>query len=265
MENQFLKFRYQTFSSATNRVTGETLLWRYLTFEEFIWMIENSGLHHIRLDRLEDRFEGSVTKFYAENRGSEHPPTRDVIRSTEPFFNRRSLFRSYVNCWHSSEYESAAMWKVYSRQNAGVAIVSTLSRLQESVLLPPETEFGLLGPVEYLDFEKHSMMGLTGCQVRPGFAKQKSFEFEREVRCLICINPDQGEKTISMSEEYLEQVKMRTPLGVIAKVDMKKLINRIYTSPLSPPWFNEIVQSAAGRAGLGNVVVKSGLNDDPIY
>jgi len=228
-------------------------------------MMENASLYHARLDQLEDRFEGSVTKLYAENREKEHPDPHDVVRDAEPFFNRRSLSCSYVNCWHSSEFASDAMWRVYSRQNAGVAITSTLDRLQQSVILPPETDFGILGPVEYLDFENHSMIGSTGCTVRPGFAKQKSFEYEKEVRGLICINPDLEKGTITMSQEYLEQLKVEMPLGVIAKVNLIKMIDKIYTSPLSLPWFNQIVQSAADRAGLGDVVVKLNLDDDPIY
>ena len=256
---------YYTFSSCTNRINDSTLLWRYLTFEKFIWLLENSNLYHARLDQLEDPLEGSVTKLYAQNRANQYPPeAREQICEIQPFFNRRSLFRSYVNCWHSSECESAAMWKLYSRQNAGVAITSTRKRLVESVTLPPDTEFGLLGPVEYLDFEKHGMMGQDG-MARPGFAKQASFEYEREVRAMICLYPDQGRITIPTSQEYLDELKRRMPLGVAGKVDLKQLILKIHTSPLSPLWFNQIVQSAATRAGLGDIVVKSNLIVDPIY
>ena len=257
--------RYQAFSSATNKIEGKTLIWRYLTFEKFVWMLETSGLYHARLDQLEDRLEGSVTKLFAANREKEYGSANPHVPSAQAFFNRRGLIRSYVNCWHSSEHESAAMWKVYSGQNAGVAITSTLDRLYDSVILPPETEYGLLGPVEYFDFETHSMKGPTGCMALPGFAKQKSFEFEREVRAMICINPDPESTTIPISPEYLNGLKDKTPLGVVAKAELKQLIAKIYTSPFSQPWFKEIVQNAANRAGLGDVVYQSSLVVDPIY
>jgi hypothetical protein len=256
---------YEVFSSATNSISGSTPLWRYLTFERFVWMVDNASLYHARLDQLEDRFEGSVTRHYAENRGMDDAHTGEHRRKIEPLFNRRYLVCSYVNCWHAAGCESAAMWKLYSRLNAGVAITSTVKRLQESVTLPRDAESGTLGPVEYFDFAKDPMCSLTGSRVRPGYAKQKSFEYEREVRCMICINPDRESTGFTPSEEYLTQLKARTPLGLYAHVDLKGLIEKIFTSPLSPPWFNKIVESAAGRVGLGDVVVESSLNGDPIY
>jgi len=37
-----------------------------------------------------------------------------------------------VSCWHESEYESDAMWKLYSASGQGIAIESTVGQLRES-------------------------------------------------------------------------------------------------------------------------------------
>jgi hypothetical protein len=38
--------------------------------------------------------------------------------------------RYFVSCWHMSEYESDAMWKLYGASNNCVAIRSTFARLK---------------------------------------------------------------------------------------------------------------------------------------
>jgi hypothetical protein len=37
-----------------------------------------------------------------------------------------------INGWHYNEYESAAMWDLYSQANAGIAIQSTYRKLRDS-------------------------------------------------------------------------------------------------------------------------------------
>jgi hypothetical protein len=43
------------------------------------------------------------------------------------------LYREVVliNGWHYNEYESAAMWNLYSHENAGIAIQSTTTKLSK--------------------------------------------------------------------------------------------------------------------------------------
>jgi len=86
-----------------------------------------------------------------------------------------------------------------------VAIQTTFQRLEESVTLPPETDYGLLGPVEYFDFDNHSMVGRTGCTAKPGFAKQKSFEYEKEVRAMVHIPPPLEKSQIKSGIKFTER------------------------------------------------------------
>lgn len=39
-----------------------------------------------------------------------------------------------VNCWHKSDYESEAMWKLYSVSGQGIAIESTVEQLKDSII-----------------------------------------------------------------------------------------------------------------------------------
>jgi hypothetical protein len=44
------------------------------------------------------------------------------LRIRQAYAYRKSYF---INCWHLSEYESSAMWDIYSRKNEGIAILSS--------------------------------------------------------------------------------------------------------------------------------------------
>src|SRR5438445_13824121 len=92
--------RYQTFSSIVNPITNESKLWRYLTFGKFVWLMEYSSLYHARLDQMEDRFEGSVTRLYAQRRGAGEPVGYLAIPELEPINNQRLRICSFVNCWY---------------------------------------------------------------------------------------------------------------------------------------------------------------------
>ena len=102
-------------------------IWRYMDLAKFISLIDTSCLYFCQIDSLNDSFEGSLW------------PSRLLNRSEE---NSAKLFaekmRSYypqlkVNCWHIAENESAAMWKLYSEVNAGIAVQFTFSGLCESL------------------------------------------------------------------------------------------------------------------------------------
>jgi hypothetical protein len=260
------KNRYQVFfTSRHNPIRGETKLWRYLTFEKYVSLLETSRLYHARLDQFEDRLEGSVTKLYAQQRDAGNRVGYMPIPDLEPINNRRLMLCRFVVCWHASNFESAAMWKLYSREHAGVAIVTTVQQLKESVTLPKEADFGMLGPVEYLDFANDSMLLPGGLTARPGFTKQKSFEHEKEVRGMIQIQIHPSNPNLVFSPDYVERLKTELPSGISAKVNVQRLVQKVYVSPLAPAWFEVLVRNASTRAGLANVISKSDLIHDPIY
>jgi hypothetical protein len=41
---------------------------------------------------------------------------------------------TYLNCWHLNDYESAAMWDIYQRNNDAIAIQSTYTKLCNSLI-----------------------------------------------------------------------------------------------------------------------------------
>lgn len=262
--------RYQLFSSTDHPIGHDTRLWRYLTLEKFLWLLETSQLYHPRLDCLGDPFEGSVTKKYAQMRAAGELPRHlqgrppEFAEKMEPTIFKRLMYTRFATCWYASTVESAAMWKLYSTEHAGVAVITTPELLQASVDV---TQFyhAILAPVEYLDFETDDMTFPLGKSAQTGLLKRKSFEHEREVRGLVHLKDEPEDPCTILSPERVESLKTKLPRGVNAPVDLKRLVQAIYISPLAQPFFAELVRISANRRGLGDRVRRSALCGEPVY
>jgi hypothetical protein len=259
--------RYEIVSFAKRKIERTTKLWRYLTFEKFAWLLEKSRLWHTRLDCLNDPFEGSFTKAYVRKRNVGGLPLCQQTGLTpeqEKEVNTSTPYGNFAVCWHESSHETAAMWKLYCSEHAGVAIVSTPQRLKDAVDLTPYTN-GVISPVEYMDFEKDDMYLLLGRHAHPAFSKRKSFEHEREVRALIQYWDHSKMNTSFTVNQLTEIFKSGNPRGISAMADLSKLVEEIYISPLAPNYFVDVVKSLAERHSLGNLVRLSTLIGTPEF
>jgi len=154
------------------------------------------------------------------------------------------------------------MWKLYSTEHAGVAIVSTPLRMEEAVDLTPY-HTAILGPVEYLDFEMQDGSLPFGKKARPGFLKRKSFEHEKEVRGMIYV--EEQLPNLILSPEYVQDLRESMPLGIDVKVKLKQLIQEIYISPLSASYFSDVVAILSDRHGVADLLRRSTLLGEPVY
>jgi hypothetical protein len=210
-------------------------------------MLENSSLFFARIDRVGDPLEGSITKaddiFFEER-------YRTSVRKAAKSFTKGSLLpRTFVNCWHASEHESAAMWKIHA--DRAIAIRSSYERL-ESCLKIAEITVGAeayLGRIRYLDYQKdrgpESFVSRVMC-------KRKSFDHERELRAVVTLNE-------TRKEDLPES-------GVSVLVDLKGLVEAVHVAPGSPDWFRNLVQQVLrNRYSLGVPILRSSMDDEAIY
>lgn len=264
--------RYTLASCSTRDYDGSTKLWRYLTFEKFAWLLEKSKLWHTRLDFLGDPFEGSFTKMYADLRDTGKLPTYlqcGLPPETEKSRNRATPYSYFATCWYESAYESAAMWKLYSSEHAGIAIISTPQRMYDSVDLAPYGS-GILSPVEYLDFDADDMLlrplaKSHGRRPHPALLKRKSFAHENEVRGLInWTDYSRMPPQLSISN-FSEAIRNANPPGIAVSANLKILISGIYVSPLAPNYFREVVEIMAARHELSDRIRISALSGKPSY
>jgi len=169
-----------------------------------------------------------------------------------------------VNCWFLGESESPQMWKEYVGSTEGVAIRSTLKRLDQSILA--KQEFTTIGKVNYVDFSRYDMGIYTGSRAgERALLKAKKYSFENEVRivthnlvCPGCLNPDGSPPT----RTQLDGPGMYDPNrpGLYLQVKLRMLIETVITAPGAAPWFNDLVAKLCKRYQLDATVEKSKLN-----
>jgi hypothetical protein len=173
-----------------------------------------------------------------------------------------------INPWHYNEYESAAMWNLYSHENAGIAIQSTTRRLSESFRKNNE-DIIWIGQVQYLDFSKDWMNRWTNL-FEAFLTKRKSFEYENEIRAVTCLPSDNLNRellastategsNIFLSQNRTINPKELTDKGKYVSADLEVLVEKVYVAPYAESWFEEVVESLLSKYDLDPIVIKSDL------
>lgn len=204
-------------------------------------------------DKFPDKWEGVFPKKMIKKFGLAEKtfPSDDGKEYSICKWQREKEFRSHlINCWHLSEFESDAMWKLYSGNDCGIAIQSTIQRFQGSFQKTDERVW--IGLVEYEDFNtwqpknKHFNTDTPNI-LQTFFLKRKGFEHENEIRAII----DKSYK------------KHKCEIGIPVKVDLNELIENIYISPTSGDWFKQLVENVTKKCNFEFNIKKSDLGIKP--
>ena len=234
-------------------------VWRYMDFTKFVSFIDSRHLYFTRTDKFDDPFEGSWPKMNVAAR--QFAPLHMPKEAQESFLKHMAsigeMHRNWpkfnaINCWHMNEHESAAMWKLYLKSDEGIAIQSTYRSLRDSIT---DDEKVFLGVVKYIDYDQERID--AGNLFAPFVHKRKSFEHEREVRAMVTKWPT-GESGFAFDQETISQ-------GLKIKVDVERLIEKIYIAPSAPDWFSGLVSDVVQRYGYKFEVVHSKLNEQPVF
>lgn len=229
-------------------------IWRYMDFTKFVSMIENKGLFFPTADNLGDPFEGSFSTVNKKLRPliykhAHHFP--DDAKIGELVKTLRTWV--VINCWHMSEHESAGMWNLYAKTEEAICIQSSYSKLRGC--LPNNVKIGL---VRYVDYTQNWIPESN--LLAPFMYKRKSFEHEKELRAVINLS------TIDEMDLEFVTIDSKPPKGGIWQpIDLNTLIENVYVAPNAPKWFGELVQSVVKTYGLNKPVIKSSLEDEPIF
>ena len=216
----------------------DTVVWKYLDLSKFLDLLMSDKLFMSRSDKFEDQYEGTFSE-----------PTFEEIKKLSidkpDFLNYYKTHREKVaiSSWHINEYESFAMWQIFTQNSEGLAIQSTIGRLQDS--LASETNFKqYIGEVNYIDYKKEHIP--FDDMFFPFLFKRKSFQYEGEVRIIT----DIGESDIKINE------------GLKINVDINQLIEKIYIHPKSENWYKNLVIQLVKQLGFDFTIEKSDLESD---
>ena len=234
-------------------------LWRYMDLSKFIHLLQSQSLYFARADQLGDPFEGSSPR--AQAALSNQSPTDDSTLSEEDLRFRRvfSTFRAenvknaFVSCWHESDHESSAMWRLYSQSTDAVAIQTTFEKL--CAALP---EYVFMGEVQYIDYEKAVIDDWNALSFLT--RKRISFEHGREVRALIW-SIDGRIRDKKADDGRLEIGE----LGAEIKINLDAFVEKIFVSPSAPSWFAAVVTNVVKKYGLDAPVEYSTLAASPLW
>jgi hypothetical protein len=216
----------------------DTVVWKYLDLSKFLDLLLSQKLFMSRSDKFEDQYEGTFSE-----------PTFEEIKKlatdNPDFLNYYKTHREKVaiSSWHINEYESFAMWQIFTQNSEGLAIQSTIGRLQKA--LDPEQNISqYIGEVNYIDYKKEYIP--FDDMFFPFLFKRKSFQYEREVRII----SDISESKIKIND------------GLKINVDIDQLIEKIYIHPKSENWYKKLVIQLVSELGFNFEIEKSDLESD---
>jgi hypothetical protein len=229
----------------------EAKLWRYLSFAKFASLLDSGLLHFTRVDKFDDHFEGAW-------------PQQDIVAWQRmqgfnvPAFTEHVRKSVAVSCWIESEYESAAMWGLYTAAREGVAIVTSSGKLDELVMTAQGSALNaatkiLAGAarVRYLDHFSEGLLKEDGGSYNafaPFMLKNISYAHEREVRALI-----------SFLDPEIDAGGLDIP------IQLTSFIDEIIINPFGQTWFDKTVRGEADHYGLGDRIRSSRLSPTNFY
>jgi hypothetical protein len=216
----------------------DTIVWKYLDLSKFLDLLMSQKLFMSRSDKFEDQYEGTFSE----------PTYEEIKKLSENNPEFLQYYKSHrekvvVSSWHINEYESFAMWQIFTQNNEGLAIQSTIGRLQKA--LKPEINFSqFIGEVNYIDYKKEYIP--FDDMFFPFMFKRKSFQYEREIRII----SDLSENAVKIND------------GIKIDVDISQLIEKIYIHPKSENWYKKLVIELVSKLDYTIEIEKSDLESD---
>ena len=239
-------------------------LWRYMDFTKYANLLSTKTLYFPSAARFDDEFEGAKGLAERKHKWDAHyldffrrairsAPKAEGAEITEETIeaNAQKLLRdietggnqdrerTFISCWHESQYESEAMWRLYSTSMShAVAIQSTVAAAYAALGKNPNIA---IGRVEYVDFESY-FADINGAFWR----KRKSFEHEREVRLLI-------------------SDRRQSAPGIAIPCEISTLVQTVVVSPKAPDWLLPLIEDLTAKFGFQLPIRKSRLAVQPFF
>lgn len=234
--------------SGTTGLQDNEVLRRYLDFSKFVDLLRTQSLYLRRADLFQDKFEGSFT-----------PSLKAAIEEAYEISNTGSSYESfkkelregiYVNCWSLGLNDNMALWEIYGKSDASVAITTTVGMLRTELEATTPAGTTTLCKVEYIQHWRDPMMSIIPVSNIFRY-KVIAYDFEREARII---------------HDKLDQNSSRPDkeTGVLIKVRLERILRSIVVSPSAQPWFIDLVRDVSRRYGITAPVRRSKLAIDPI-
>ncbi|MEQ1775543.1 MAG: hypothetical protein ABL891_17340 [Burkholderiales bacterium] len=231
--------------TAPDNLTDKTMkVWRYMSYARFVWMLQAKQLWLSRADYLSDPWELSLAGDQLAHVIATAPispvgePPREPILQRSERIIKAWRQKTYISCWSAQAHESHALWRIYCPTSEGVAIQTTVAKLNSSVGDLP------LMPVTY---QTPGSNRKTPTLTDLATEKRPMFAYEHEVRVLHLADSD--------APSY--------PIGFGLPWDCEQHVEHIYVHPEADQSFMETVIAtvAVHAPSLKDRVVWSAMNE----
>jgi len=124
-----------------------SFVWKYLSFDKFMYILNSNMLPLVRIDKFNDEFEGKIDTAAFKKSGLKE--ILDLIKQPKarntrinPFYINRLM--NFASCWCIDENESDALWKIFAGGENSLAIKTKYKILKKML---PNTVY--IGAVTY--------------------------------------------------------------------------------------------------------------------
>ena len=213
----------------------EATIWRYMDVGKYLDLITRQQMWFSRaiIFRQTDPYEGAPTQFDRQKRDRVlSAKTKDELQEAWPeisslmsqvpkslyFFQALflskvqfldiNLYGHSISCWHENPSESDAMWALYAQRDAGIAIMSTVSRALNAFASSKRNI--VVAKVNY--DSKGGLSALTSGNYDSLLIKRHAFHHENEIR-MIASSFDGYEAIILLrrSRNHIQKTYTRYP------------------------------------------------------
>jgi hypothetical protein len=230
-------------------IEGTQKIWRYMSFQKFVSLLDKKSLWLSRADTFDDRLEGRFSKGMRKLIEQAYINLSMKCKlevKTVDEFQEQFCKRTFISCWHKNFEENLVMWKLYGSVNNSVVIQGTIQGMVDSIEYPLVTERILkLQSVSYLEQNEIDAVGRYEDYF---FIKRPHFSFEQEFRIALDAYSDAS-----------NPVEM--PVGTYLQIDIDKLIDQVLVHPDSDDWFVDVVKSVSDKYHMKSPVSKGGYGE----
>ncbi len=224
----------------------ETVLYRYCSIAEFLWMISESRLYFKYTWAFDDPFEGQFSRDTVE---AMRQWTGENAEHNRRMFARIGELPHAVCCFHRQDQESALMWRVYGH-DVGVAWATTAKQLRQAMKkseLPRNDP--IIGDVRYIDYEQQSFNYLNDLNR----VMHKRLEFRHELESRASLFGVTAGSDAPRPEGHF---------GISIEVDLNNLVNRVVLAS-SCAWFQPALTAICEKFSCNLPIESSTLSKEP--
>ena len=260
-----MRFDIEMFNELQTGGVNTNGLYRYISFESFVGLIQEQALTFVLPEVWDDPKENAAFLELVKNEESEYAKIAHLIIRD----------KTYCQCW-SLLSESDAMWRIYSYNNRAVQIRTS----HEKIKLLNDIDIVTVTYSDNLNLDnygnkKDAFLKALGIK-RTAFEHEKEVrlinhyrfkddaDFEKQVKAFLAVHKhpqmvrifeslNSGEPLEETIENCIELLNLGTLKKPVKKISFKHIpnfIEGVKVHPLAPDWYVDVVKEYCSRNNI---------------